>query len=178
MASRWAVVRAGESVTLERAWGAGGFDATVDDLDAWFGGDDGRVALLEACQELERVDGHRATTAELLARVAAAIERGDLRVVRAPLPVPVFRKAATEEDERPAERAAPVEEKTWIAIRLVDDQSPPKPVAFRRYRIELPDGTTREGMLDGEGMARLTGIDPGACKVTFPGLDKDSWSKA
>lgn len=66
-------------------------------------------------------------------------------------------------------------EATWIEIILHDGGHPPKPVAFQRYRVEGPDGAILEGVLDAEGRARVMGLDPGVCKVTFPDLDKDEW---
>ncbi|MEW5979686.1 MAG: type VI secretion system tip protein TssI/VgrG [Acidobacteriota bacterium] len=66
------------------------------------------------------------------------------------------------------------EKKSWIEIELVDDQG--KPVPGEKYRVTLPDGTTiDEGTLDDKGFARIDGIDPGTCKITFPNLDKDAW---
>ena len=66
------------------------------------------------------------------------------------------------------------EKKNWIEIELVDDNG--KPVPGEKYRVTLPDGTTMdEGALDEKGRARIDGIDPGNCKVTFPNLDKDAW---
>lgn len=66
------------------------------------------------------------------------------------------------------------DKKSWIEIVLVDDDD--RPVPGEAYRITLPDGTTlAEGTLDENGFARVDGIDPGTCQVTFPNLDKDSW---
>jgi type VI secretion system secreted protein VgrG len=66
------------------------------------------------------------------------------------------------------------DKKHWIEIKLVDDAG--KPVPGEPYKITLPDGTTvADGTLDDKGFARVDGIDPGTCKVTFPNLDKDSW---
>jgi type VI secretion system secreted protein VgrG len=69
------------------------------------------------------------------------------------------------------------EEKTsWVEIELVgeDDQ----PVAGEKYEITLPDGRVAKGTTDQNGVARIEGIDPGTCQVTFPNLDKDAWEKA
>jgi len=67
--------------------------------------------------------------------------------------------------------------KSWIEIELVDVHG--DPVAGEQYRIVLPDGTTlAEGTLDEKGRAKVTGIDPGTCRVTFPGLDETVWHEA
>ena len=64
--------------------------------------------------------------------------------------------------------------KSWIEIELVDEDN--NPVPGEKYRVTLPDGTTiAEGALDEKGRARVQGIDPGNCKVTFPNLDKTTW---
>ena len=34
-----------------------------------------------------------------------------------------------------------------------------------------------EGTLDDKGFARVDGIDPGNCQITFPNLDQDTWQK-
>jgi len=66
------------------------------------------------------------------------------------------------------------DKKSWIEIELVDQDK--KPVPGEPYRITLPDGQTlAEGTLDDKGQARVEGIDPGSCKVTFPQRDKRSW---
>ena len=69
------------------------------------------------------------------------------------------------------------QEKSWIEIELVDEDG--KPVAGEAYRITLPDGeTVAEGTLDAKGCARVDGIDPGTCRITFPGRDKAAWKKS
>ena len=83
------------------------------------------------------------------------------------------------ETEEPKSRPREVvEDKTFIAIQLVTDESEPKPVPFKRYRIVLPDETVREGMLDQFGKAVVVGIDPGDCKVSFPDFDAADWKAA
>jgi type VI secretion system secreted protein VgrG len=68
-------------------------------------------------------------------------------------------------------------EKThWIAIELVDELG--KHVPYEDYRITLPDGTNVEGCLDQRGRAKITGIDSGNCKVSFPNLDQEIWRPA
>ena len=63
--------------------------------------------------------------------------------------------------------------KTWIAIELIGEDD--KPIPGAAYRILLTDGSAKDGVLDGDGSARVDGIDPGTCMVTFPGLDQDAW---
>lgn len=65
--------------------------------------------------------------------------------------------------------------KSWIEIEMVDEDD--KPVTGLAYRITLPDNTTSEGTLDDKGFARIDGLEPGNCKVTFPKLDQDAWKK-
>jgi len=64
--------------------------------------------------------------------------------------------------------------KTWISIELKDAAG--KPVAREQYKIVLPDGKVVEGVLDSMGMAGVSGIDPGQCKVSFPRRDGSEWA--
>lgn len=64
---------------------------------------------------------------------------------------------------------------SWIAIELVDEEK--NPVPGERYQITLADDSVVEGTLDDKGYARVEGIDPGNCKITFPELDQDAWCK-
>jgi hypothetical protein len=69
------------------------------------------------------------------------------------------------------------EEKTsWVEIELVGEDD--MPIAGEKYEITLPDGRVAKGTTDQNGVARIEGIDPGTCQVTFPNLDKDAWEKA
>ncbi|HEX7154486.1 MAG TPA: hypothetical protein VF618_23575 [Thermoanaerobaculia bacterium] len=64
--------------------------------------------------------------------------------------------------------------RSWIEVQLVgeDDQ----PIGGVKYAILLPGGKRVEGTLDDRGSVRLEGLPPGACKVSFPELDKDAWT--
>ena len=77
----------------------------------------------------------------------------------------------------PDEEEAEDEKKSWIEIELADEDD--NPIAGERYKVTLPDGkTVATGTTDSNGLARVSGIDPGTCKITFPELDKDAWKKA
>jgi hypothetical protein len=67
-------------------------------------------------------------------------------------------------------------ELTWIEIELVDEED--NPVPSERYEIEVSDGRVVRGTLDQDGFARVEGIEPGTCKITFPELDKEAWEPA
>lgn len=79
----------------------------------------------------------------------------------------------------PAKPPATQEEKeakpSWIEIELKDEEG--NPVPGESYRIELPDGSAVEGTLGADGKARVDGIEPGNCKVTFPKVDRNSMSE-
>lgn len=82
------------------------------------------------------------------------------------------------ETKLPAHKAPAEDESelSWIEIEMVDEED--EPVAGVAYSIKLPDGTEATGTLDSNGFARIDGIEPGQCEVTFPKLDKSAWEKA
>jgi type VI secretion system secreted protein VgrG len=73
----------------------------------------------------------------------------------------------TEEEEQ--------EKSAWIEIEMVDEADEPVPGVV--YRITLPDGTVADGTLDEKGSAKVVGIVPGTCQVSFPDLDQEAWEK-
>lgn len=62
---------------------------------------------------------------------------------------------------------------TWIEIELVDEDG--LPIAGERYRVTAPDGEQFEGTVDGNGRAKVWGVEPGTCKISFPDLDSEAW---
>ena len=54
----------------------------------------------------------------------------------------------------------------WVGIELVDASG--RPLARRRYRIELPGGAIREGSLDDHGIATITRTESGTCRIECP----------
>ena len=67
------------------------------------------------------------------------------------------------------------DKKHYIEIVLVDGDG--KPVPGEMYKVTAPDGSVDTGSLNEKGYAKITGLDAGSCKVSFPRLDKDYWSE-
>jgi type VI secretion system secreted protein VgrG len=78
--------------------------------------------------------------------------------------------------QQPQAHRADESKKSWIEIELVDEDG--NPVPGETYCVTTPDGAVAQGSLDENGFARIEGMDPGTCKITFPALDKDAWEKA
>lgn len=159
-------------------------DAAALQVDAWFPdgwGDAAGAATLAgiaAALGEESLWNHDAEARRRLkAIVRRALRDGRLVALRVGLPPPGG-TVGEREEEAPAERAPRREETAWIEIVLTTDDDPPLPMAFKRYRIELPNGSVREGQLDSRGVARLAGIDPGTCQVSFPDYDGKRWRRA
>lgn len=55
--------------------------------------------------------------------------------------------------------------KDWIELALADENGDPMPNV--EYILHLPDGTKRDGTLDGEGRLREDDVPPGAISVEF-----------
>ena len=82
--------------------------------------------------------------------------------------VPPYKPPQTQEEKET--------KKSWIEIEMVDEED--QPVPGLAYRITLSDNTVAEGTLNEKGRARVDGIEPGNCQVTFPTLDQAAWAKA
>ena len=65
---------------------------------------------------------------------------------------------------------------TFVEICLLDAAG--KPVSKARYRIQLPDFSVVEGVLDDQGRARVEHIIAGQCAVCFPEYDGREWRPA
>ena len=119
---------------------------------------------------------------ELAQWAAIDLLAGDLIALIAPsVPGPSggtkAKRAPAQEEFVPYQPAeSPKRVTGWIAIELIDDEGAPYPDEF--YRLELPDGSTRQGRLDREGKARIENIPEGTCKVFFPDLDDSKSSGA
>ena len=74
---------------------------------------------------------------------------------------------------KPPEDPEEAKKTVWIEIELVGEDD--EPIPGEKYKVTAPDGRVAEGMLNGEGYARVSNLDPGSCKITFPNMDKDAW---
>jgi hypothetical protein len=189
MLGRWWIATAHSDIVLVRSAAEAPHGATPIDpaaaawhVEEWLahGGDaHARAALAQeiaAGAMLALPFGATGATREALATARAAITSALAArkiLAYAYKPALVGTAPAPPPSERPPEAAAPKTELSWIAIEVVDDEG--KPVPNVKYRIELPDFSTREGRTDAQGKYKLTGIEPGTCKISFPELDKEAW---
>ncbi len=65
-------------------------------------------------------------------------------------------------------------QKTWVEFRLLDMEG--NPVAGKKYKVKLSDGSVHQGTLDNSGKVRFDGIPPGSCSISFD-LDKEAWER-
>lgn len=108
-----------------------------------------------------------------------AFRRGEFVLLRVPHHTIIPAKEDKEEQPKEEEQQPspePPKKKTWVEVVLVDEDDNPVPNV--RFELELPDGSKKSGNLDAEGKTRVTGIDPGTCKVSFPELDARDWEEA
>ena len=63
-------------------------------------------------------------------------------------------------------------DKTWLAIRLVDDNGDPIP--YEAYELTSEAGSV-SGLLDADGYAREDGLEEGDWQVGFPEIDASEW---
>ena len=80
-----------------------------------------------------------------------------------------------EETKPPEEEEKEEKKKTWIEILLVNEAG--EPVSGEEYEITTPDGQIKKGRTNAQGKAKITGIDPGECKICFPRLDEEAWQR-
>jgi hypothetical protein len=119
---------------------------------------------------------HGAVLDHITAAVAEAFHRGRLLVVGAPPAWSIIANPAAKKASDAVVSSNTKTKKTWIEIRLVNKKGAPVPGA--KYRLKLTDGSIEEGTTDDFGSARVTGIDPGTCEVSFLEFDAKEWKKA
>ena len=78
----------------------------------------------------------------------------------------------SEEDVVPPSRLGPEEERHWIAVRVVDDETG-EPLSGVPLKIELPDGRVVTRKTGGDGTAHFSDLDDGTCSIVAM-LDEDA----
>jgi hypothetical protein len=156
-------------------------------LRKWIQDTHGEMLLRQLCNGLWVDLGHRQFSPQVWETLLPRLE-DEFRLRRLAL---VRQRSVPRGGGRPQEEAAaPLaqqsstgassqsskKEKTWIAVRLIDVNG--RPVPNERYRIVLPDRSTREGSLDEAGQVLVEQINPGQCDISFPDLDARDWSPA
>lgn len=107
-----------------------------------------------------------AKDAQVAQRLKAAFERGGLVALSRERAVVPEAPELTPDEVAPTRAAVAPPVLTWIEIELLDLEGHPIPNV--PYELVLPDGTVRTGSLNVAGLARVDGIDPGTCKLSFP----------
>jgi phage baseplate assembly protein gpV len=69
-----------------------------------------------------------------------------------------------------------VEPDAWIGLELVDERG--DAVAGAAYKVVSGNGDVRVGAIGADGKARVTGVDPGRCKISFLEYDPTEWKPA
>jgi hypothetical protein len=131
---------------------------------------EGLVAAIRR-RSYERDDELQAVIAELIVSERVHVRRIEAQLHRTGgrIPAPIARQA-------PAPVQNEIVETYSLMIELVDADE--NPVPNEPFRVQLPDGATETGTLDGAGKAYITGITrSGACKVCFYERDAGAWSK-
>jgi uncharacterized Zn-binding protein involved in type VI secretion len=80
--------------------------------------------------------------------------------------------AASERDDGSSRSSSTA---SWIEIQMNDRGG--FGVANTKFRLESSAGEIIHGVTDGNGLARVEGIEPGSHKITFPDLPPDGWKK-
>src|SRR5919108_1993680 len=62
----------------------------------------------------------------------------------------------------------------WVEMEMVDHDD--KPVPDVRFKLTTANGREIVGRLDSNGHARIEGVRPGSCTLTFPDLPPDAWN--
>jgi hypothetical protein len=152
-------------------------------VDRWLDGPVTRSALVQLLRETSAVAtglprlSPQEQRASIRAAILGAFRRGETAAIQRERtwrsPVDAAENARTQSELRSKPDAAKKAGKTWIEIRLVDQDG--EPVAGAAYRLRITDGSVREGKLGAEGSVRVPGLEPGTCEVSFPEFDAGAW---
>jgi hypothetical protein len=134
-----------------------------------------RIGLMLASGRLYAVECRMGMQSRSVEQEAEGATEGDGAAGAGPAEVEQAATAAAGAGGDTAEAAPPPDLKTWIEVELIDEEG--LSVAYAKYKIKLPDGSTQDGSLDANGSDRISEIDPGVCEVWFPDFDARDWKK-
>lgn len=159
------VIEASSSVSLK----AGGNFITIDS---------GGVAIKGTMVKLNSGGSAGSGSAVSLTAPGAANEPDEVKagadITYSPT-VKTYEAFTTETISETDEDVSEQREESWIEIELKDDDG--NAVPGEEFCITLPNGRKLWGNLNQDGLARVGGIKPGQCEVTFPRLDKEGWRR-
>jgi hypothetical protein len=124
----------------------------------------------DAAKILNVLANENRAAADLFAKAKQGLTR-DWRPPLAPDGLILLRKITTMQAVAPSEVITPSQLKKmlakteWIEIVVTDDLGKPY---TGPYRIQVPDGSMREGSFDEQGLWGDYDIDPGKCKLVLP----------
>jgi hypothetical protein len=68
--------------------------------------------------------------------------------------------------------ARPLPTSTWVAVVVIDDDAPGRPLAGASFRLRLPDASIVTGVLDRGGHTRVDDIEPGKCWIELTDIER------
>lgn len=93
--------------------------------------------------------------------VERELAQGWLVVLEQPIAPIALGLASTMEPAAPVDDFKLTPARAWIDVIVVEDSAPTRALAGRKFRLRLPDGSTRDGTLDGQGRVYIDDIEPG-----------------
>lgn len=115
---------------------------------------------------------------EVIEQLAWRLVCGHVKIIPPKAPSKLPADEGTSRPEPMDEESTPPdmiikENLSWIEVELVDEEA--TPVGREYFKIELPNGSIREGILNPSGRFRIDDVEFGTCMVAFPDLDPNEW---
>jgi hypothetical protein len=132
-----------------------------------------RPLVARMAERLAKTSDERAAWKGVIEAVALQLHGGGLVLTRWAPPVGAPRPLSVAPVTTPSQVHAPVAEQHWIEIKLEYDDGTP---FDGNCEVELPDGRRTHGAPDKDGIVRIDGIPPGACKLSLPDMDASAWN--
>jgi len=154
-------------------------DQTAREIAAWIAGNP--AARAQIGEQMSRQPSFGGAAGTAVDSVSAWLLAEQLRIyVRRPtVNEPIAPKRPERPPERPQPSSAPSRRAQvathWIDIELVGEDG--VGISGARYSIVTSAGVTLTGTTDEHGSARVDGISPGTCRVSFPDYDESAFKR-